>query len=163
MDFEVGEGVVGWCGWGVGSRLVWVGWGGEDWWGGGVWWVLLCCHTLQCVRLSCVRFVVVFGGRVFCRLPVPDFFFVFDFAGVLLYGSVWGVWTVLCCWFGILGRCLLGGGSMSLVCGGWVLLGVGLFKGRLPDVAGGGAWVAVVSCLSSNRRDLRVGLSLSGF
>ena len=43
-----------------------------------------------------------------------------------------------------------------------MLSGVGLFKGRLRDVAGGGAWVAVVSCLSSNRRDLRVGLSLSG-
>ena len=136
---EGGEGVVGWCGWWVGSLFVWAGWEGGVWWGGSVCWVLLYFHALQCSRLSCVGFVVVFGGRVHCRLPVPACFFVFGFAGVLVYMSVWEVGAVLWFWVGICGRCLLGGGSISVVCGGWVLSGVGLFRGRLRDLAGGGA------------------------
>ena len=108
----------------MGSLLVLTGWEGGGCWEGSVCWVLLFFHALQFRRLSCVGFVVVFGGRVLCRLPVPDFFFVFVFAGVLVYMSVWGVGTVLWCWVGICGRCLLGGGSISVVCGGWVLSGV---------------------------------------
>ena len=124
--------------------------------------MLLFFHALQFSRLSCVGFVVGLVGRVFCRLPGPVFFFVFVFAGVLVYVSVWGVDTVLCCWFGVCGCSLLGGGSISVVFGVWMLSGAGLFGGRLQDVSVRGACVVVVRCLSSRRRDLRVGLALLG-
>ena len=101
--------------------------------------MVLFFHALQFSMLCCVWFVVGFGGRVRCCLPFPVFPHVFLFAGVLLYVSVWGIGVVSWFWGGMCGRYLLGGGSMSVVCGMWVLSGVGLVKGLLRDVAGGGA------------------------
>ena len=94
---------------------------------------------MKCSRLSCVGFVVVFGVRVRCRLPVLVCFFVFGFTCVFVYMSVCEVGAVLWFWVGMFGRCLLGSGSISVVFGVRVLSGVDLLRGRLRDVVGGGA------------------------
>ncbi len=70
-------GIVGGCGCGIGSLLFCSGLGGLDWRGRFGCCVLLSIRALHCMRFSCAGAVVVFVGRVHCRLPVPAFSLVF--------------------------------------------------------------------------------------
>ena len=78
---------------------------------------------------------------------------------MVVWVSVEGVAVFLCFWDGISGRCRLEGGSLSIGCVECVVSGVGLYRGILRDVDGGGWGVVVVRLLSSIRRDLRVVLA----
>ena len=59
--------------------------------------MLLGIHALHCRRLICVGAVVVFVGRVHCRLPFPVVFLVFGgITGVVVWMSVGVVVVVVC-------------------------------------------------------------------
>ncbi len=100
--------------------------------------LMLGIHALHYRRLSCAGDIVVFVGRMHCRLPVPAVFLVFGWAGVAVGMSVGVVAVVVCLWLGISGRYRLDSGSLSIGCVGFVVSGVGLCRSRLRDVNGKG-------------------------
>ncbi len=89
-----------------------------------------------------------FYCRVLFLFLVSGVFLLFGWVGVVVVVYVGVVFVCLFVWVVVSGLCLLEGGSLYVGCVGFISSGVGLCRGRLRVVGGGGCVVLLILFLS---------------